>query len=102
MQSKRLVTLELEEKDLIDYSDALRTKQIKPIDNKISKIEKMTQKLKKNFEYLRQREKTHRDTTESTNARVLWLMLGSVVIVSGLAVVQMYYLRTYFKSKKLI
>ena len=73
----------------------------------------------KDFNYMRQREEEMRDTNESTNSRVLYFSIFSMCCLLGLAtwqvelcwilyllysfsVLQVLYLRKYFKSKKLI
>merc|ERR1712142_1125181 len=47
-------------------------------------------------------EEEMRDTNESTNSRVLWLSVASMLCLMALATWQVYYLRNFFKSKKLI
>jgi len=39
---------------------------------------------------------------ESTNARVLWFSVFSMGVLLALAGIQVWYLKTYFKKKKLI
>lgn len=51
---------------------------------------------------MRQREEEMRDTNESTNSRVLYFSIFSMLCLLGLATWQVLYLRKYFKSKKLI
>jgi len=40
--------------------------------------------------------------SESTNSRVLYLSIFSMLCLLGLAVWQVLYMRSYFKAKKLI
>ena len=54
------------------------------------------------FAHMRQREEEMRDTNESTNSRVLYFSIFSMLCLLGLATWQVLYLRKYFKSKKLI
>ncbi|ULT89200.1 hypothetical protein L3Y34_007989 [Caenorhabditis briggsae] len=51
---------------------------------------------------MRQREEEMRNTNESTNSRVLYLSIFSMLCLLGLAIWQVLFLRNYFKSKKLI
>ena len=52
--------------------------------------------------YMREREAMMRNTNESTNARVLWFSFFSIVVLLGMGVWQVLYLKKFFKSKKLI
>ncbi|RLN36580.1 hypothetical protein BBJ28_00021817, partial [Nothophytophthora sp. Chile5] len=52
--------------------------------------------------YMREREAAMRDTNESTNSRVLWFSFFSIVVLLGMGVWQVLYLKKFFKSKKLI
>jgi hypothetical protein len=45
------------------------------------------------------RERSHRNTSESTNARVLWWSILEAVVLVLLAVFQVFYLRQFFEQK---
>lgn len=49
--------------------------------------------------YMRVRERVHRNTTESTNARVLWWSFVEAAILVGMSLYQVYYLRRFFEVK---
>jgi hypothetical protein len=48
------------------------------------------------------REAIHRDTAESTNARVLWWSVGQMSILITLAMVQAYLIRNFFEVKLIV
>ena len=48
------------------------------------------------------REAMHRETAESTNDRVLWWSLVQVLVVVTLALVQMYYIKSFFELKLIV
>ena len=48
------------------------------------------------------REAIHRETTESTNTRVLWWSLAQIMVVISLALIQMYYIKSYFEIKLIV
>ena len=54
------------------------------------------------LDYLEAREAKMRNTNESTNDRVKWFSIVSILTLIGLAGWQILYLRSFFKSKKLI
>eukprot|EP00933_Yihiella_yeosuensis_P033555 TRINITY_DN27233_c0_g1_i1.p1 TRINITY_DN27233_c0_g1~~TRINITY_DN27233_c0_g1_i1.p1 ORF type:complete len:223 (+),score=42.31 TRINITY_DN27233_c0_g1_i1:73-741(+) len=53
-------------------------------------------------QYAITREAVHRETAESTNARVMWWTLLEVGVLIALAVFQAYYLRSYFEVKQIV
>eukprot|EP00920_Eleutheroschizon_duboscqi_P019086 GHVT01045243.1.p1 GENE.GHVT01045243.1~~GHVT01045243.1.p1 ORF type:complete len:216 (+),score=48.22 GHVT01045243.1:638-1285(+) len=48
------------------------------------------------------RESFHRDTTESTNSRVLWWTLLQLATLVALSAFQLYYMRSFFEVKTII
>jgi len=85
-----------------DYAEVAKKENLKPIEVELRKMEDVVESLKEDFLHLKEREAIHRDTNESTNRRVAWLSSFSIFIVAFLGAAQVYYLRTYFKSKKII
>mmetsp|Transcript_4409 Transcript_4409/g.7256 ORF Transcript_4409/g.7256 Transcript_4409/m.7256 type:complete len:217 (+) Transcript_4409:32-682(+) len=52
--------------------------------------------------YMRMRERAHRDTSESTNSRILyWSIFENVVLIS-ISVWQVYYLKRFFEVKRAV
>eukprot|EP01114_Cavostelium_apophysatum_P021808 TRINITY_DN7700_c0_g1_i1.p1 TRINITY_DN7700_c0_g1~~TRINITY_DN7700_c0_g1_i1.p1 ORF type:complete len:213 (+),score=39.20 TRINITY_DN7700_c0_g1_i1:67-705(+) len=97
----RVITLNLSEKNT-DLGAVAKKENLKPIEVELKKMETSVEKLRSEFTAMKEREAVHRDTNESTNSRVAWLSILSIVIVASSGAAQVYYLRTYFKSKKLI
>ncbi|KAI5636754.1 emp24/gp25L/p24 family/GOLD domain-containing protein [Phthorimaea operculella] len=62
----------------------------------------LSEAIVQDFTLMRKREEEMRDTNESTNNRVLFFSVFSMVCLLGLATWQVLYLRRYFKAKKLI
>ncbi|KAJ2691931.1 vesicle coat component, partial [Coemansia spiralis] len=54
------------------------------------------------LQYLKQREGALRDANEGMNSRVKTFSLFSIVVLVGVAVYQVFYLRHFFQQKKLI
>ena len=52
--------------------------------------------------YQREREEAHRNTSESTNARVLWYSIATISVVIVVSVLQGMYLYRFLKAKKAI
>ncbi|KAL2884847.1 Endosomal protein P24B [Ceratocystis lukuohia] len=52
--------------------------------------------------YIVVRERTHRNTAESTNARVKWWNLFVIVVVVGESLFQVWWLRRFFEVKRVV
>jgi hypothetical protein len=78
------------------------TSKLKPLEVELKRLEDLSEAIVQDFAYMRKREEEMRGTNESTNARVLYFSIFSMLCLLGLASWQVLYLRRYFKSKKLI
>ncbi|TIB01391.1 hypothetical protein E3P89_01599 [Wallemia ichthyophaga] len=73
-----------------------------PIEQEIRILADNVKAVQDEHEYLKARERSHRDTAESTNSRVKWWSIAQ----SGLLIVtcawQVYYLKAFFEVKRVI
>jgi len=76
--------------------------KLKPLEVELKRLEDLSESIVKDFGFMKQREEEMRDTNESTNSRVLYFSIFSMLCLLGLATWQVLYLRQFFKSKKLI
>ncbi|XP_013170815.1 PREDICTED: transmembrane emp24 domain-containing protein bai isoform X1 [Papilio xuthus] len=76
--------------------------KLKPMELELKRLEDLSEAIVQDFTLMRKREEEMRDTNESTNNRVLFFSIFSMVCLLGLATWQVLYLRRYFKAKKLI
>ena len=79
-----------------------RKEHLKPIEVEIVKLNDAAGELFAELASIRQREQLHRDTTDNTNSAVVGWSSLSLVIIVVLGVYQTYYLRSYFRKKRLI
>ena len=71
-----------------------------PVKNTCRKIEELeSNRFKFSFQY---REERFRQTSESTNQRVLWWSLGQTCILVLMGAWQMRHLKSFFEAKKLV
>lgn len=75
---------------------------LKPMEEEMSRLEKVMAVMVDELNYMEAREKKMRDTNESTADRVKWFSMLSLFVLVGLGVWQVYYLKQFFQSKKLI
>ncbi|EFO28301.1 transmembrane protein [Loa loa] len=85
-----------------NYNAVAKAEQLKPLEVELRRLEDLSDSIVQDFAYMRQREEEMRSTNESTNSRVLYLSIFSMLCLLSLAIWQVLYLRRYFKAKKLI
>jgi len=85
-----------------NYDDLAKIEKLKPMELELKKLEDLSEAIVNDFAYMRAREEEMRDTNESTNSRVLYFSVFSMLCLIGLAAWQIFYLRRFFVSKKLI
>ncbi|KAI8145583.1 emp24/gp25L/p24 family/GOLD-domain-containing protein [Fennellomyces sp. T-0311] len=75
---------------------------IDPIEREIRELADSIFAIKAEQEYIVIRERQHRDTAESTNARVKWWSLGQVALLAGVCFWQVVYLKRFFEVKRVV
>eukprot|EP00293_Proteomonas_sulcata_P013032 CAMPEP_0184290460 /NCGR_PEP_ID=MMETSP1049-20130417/2699_1 /TAXON_ID=77928 /ORGANISM="Proteomonas sulcata, Strain CCMP704" /LENGTH=195 /DNA_ID=CAMNT_0026597617 /DNA_START=26 /DNA_END=613 /DNA_ORIENTATION=- len=80
-------------------SQIAKSEHISPLEKSIIALSEGLQQIQSEQEYMRMRERAHRNTSESTNSRVLiWSLIeaGALILMSG---AQIIYLRRFFEQK---
>jgi len=72
------------------------------LDKEIRNIANALQSVKDEQEYIVVREKTHRNTAESTNDRVKWWSILQALVLFAVVGWQVYYLKSFFEIKRII
>lgn len=85
-----------------NYENLGEASKLKPVEVELKVLEDLSKSIVEDFSRMRQSEEEMRDTNESTNARVLYFSVFSMCCLLGLATWQVFYLRRYFRAKKLI
>ncbi|CAK8682459.1 transmembrane emp24 domain-containing protein 10-like [Clavelina lepadiformis] len=85
-----------------NYEEVAKAEKLKPLEVELRRLEDLSKSIVDAFSYMKKREEEMRDTNESTNSRVLYFSIFSMLCLVGLATWQVLYLRKFFKSKKLI
>jgi len=88
--------------DAKDWSAIQASEKLKPVEGELKRIEEVVGEIVTEFEYLRSREMSLRDTNESTNERVKWFAIGTMLILMVLGSWQVVYLRAYFRFVSLL
>ncbi|NP_001154129.1 transmembrane emp24 domain-containing protein 10 precursor [Oncorhynchus mykiss] len=85
-----------------NYEEIAKVEKLKPLEVELRRLEDLSESIVNDFAYMKKREEEMRDTNESTNIRVLYFSIFSMCCLIGLATWQVFYLRRFFKAKKLI
>ncbi|KAJ4472216.1 supernatant protein factor C-terminal domain-containing protein [Lentinula aciculospora] len=75
---------------------------VAPIEREIRLLAHGLAAVKDEQEYIVVREKTHRNTAESTNDRVKWWSVLQTVVLFAVVGWQVYYLKSFFEVKRVI
>merc|ERR1712173_444647 len=85
-----------------NYDELAKAEQLKPLELELRRLEDLTESIVNDFALMKKREEEMRDTNESTNSRVLYFSVFSMVCLIALATWQVLYLKKYFKKQRLI
>ncbi|KAF9435643.1 p24 complex component [Entomortierella beljakovae] len=78
------------------------TQKIDPLENEIKELAAGILEVRNEQEYTLARERTHRNTAESTNSRVVWWSLFQSGILFVVCVFQITYLKRFFEVKRVV
>ncbi|RDA95979.1 hypothetical protein CP533_5875 [Ophiocordyceps camponoti-saundersi (nom. inval.)] len=73
-----------------------------PIEVEVRHLSELLAQVKDEQQYIIVREHTHRNTAESTNARVKWWNLFVIGVVVGESLFQIWWLRRFFEVKRVV
>ncbi|KAF8639765.1 hypothetical protein AX17_001026 [Amanita inopinata Kibby_2008] len=75
---------------------------VAPIEREIRSLAIGLTSVKDEQEYIVVRERTHRNTAESTNSRVKWWSILQTAVLFAVVAWQVYYLKSFFEVKRVI
>ncbi|KAF9944558.1 p24 complex component, partial [Mortierella alpina] len=78
------------------------THKADPLEHEIRELAAGIQEIRNEQEYTLIRERTHRNTAESTNSRVVWWSLFQSAILFLVCVFQITYLKRFFEVKRVV
>eukprot|EP00898_Chlorokybus_atmophyticus_P003084 jgi/Chlat1/3777/Chrsp259S03914 len=85
-----------------DWTAIAKKENLKGIELEMRQLEETVASIYEEQLYLKDREKELRDISENLNGRVAWFSVLTLFICVGLALLQLYYLRSFFERKKLL
>nr|XP_025721882.1 transmembrane emp24 domain-containing protein 9-like [Callorhinus ursinus] len=85
-----------------DYAEFAAKDKLTQLHLRVQQLVEQVELIQKEQEYQRWREERFRQTSESTNQRVLWWSILQTFILVATGVWQMQHLKSFFKAKKLV
>ncbi|KAL9106547.1 MAG: hypothetical protein Q9227_008462 [Pyrenula ochraceoflavens] len=73
-----------------------------PLEAEVKKLSELLSQVKDEQGYIVVRERTHRNTAESTNARVKWWSIFQLGVLIGEGVFQVWWLKRFFEVKRVV
>lgn len=86
----------------VDYGSVARKEKLTELQLRVRQLLDQVDQITKEQNYQRFREERFRQTSESTNSRVLWWSAGQTVILLLMGFWQMRHLKSFFEAKKLV
>ncbi|XP_058533255.1 transmembrane emp24 domain-containing protein 9-like [Ochotona princeps] len=85
-----------------DYVEFATKDKLSQLHLRVRQLVEQVAQIQKEQEYQRWREERFRQTSESTNQRVLWWSILQTLILVAVGVWQMRHLKSFFEAKKLV
>ena len=85
-----------------DWDGIAKREHLDRVGIDMKKLQELTKEIHEEMLLMRKRESEMRDLNEATNTRVAWLSVGSLIVCIGTAVGQGFYLKKFFKSRKIV
>ncbi|CAG0882311.1 unnamed protein product [Darwinula stevensoni] len=86
----------------IDYANVAKSEKLSELQLRIRQLLDQVEQITKEQNYQRYREERFRQTSESTNQRVLWWSVTQTLILLAMGTWQMRHLKSFFQAKKLV
>ncbi|GMT08360.1 hypothetical protein PENTCL1PPCAC_30534 [Pristionchus entomophagus] len=85
-----------------DYVQIAQKDKLNELQLRIRQLLDQVDQIQKEQNYQRYREERFRQTSESTNQRVLWWSIGQTLVLVATGAWQMRHLKGFFEAKKLV
>ncbi|XP_056633506.1 transmembrane emp24 domain-containing protein eca [Diorhabda carinulata] len=86
----------------INYGEIVQREKLSELQLRVRQLIDQVEQITKEQNYQRYREERFRQTSESTNSRVLWWSITQTAVLLIMGTWQMRHLKTFFEAKKLV
>ena len=73
-----------------------------PLEKEVRKLSELLAQVRDEQSYIVVRERTHRNTAESTNARVKWWSVFQIGVLVGEGIFQVWWLKRFFEVSRIV
>jgi len=84
----------------IDYAEVAKREHLSDLELEVRRLNDKVQDVINEQKYQRDRESHFRDTSESSNGRVMWWAVFQMTVLIVAGVWQVFYLRDFLQKKK--
>jgi len=99
--TEKVVNFQIVDEDTEEAKPA-KPEDIHPLEKAILQLSDSLHSIQTENKYMRLRERAHRNTSESTNARVLWFSFIETIILIAMSLYQIQYFRSLFEVRKTV
>ncbi|MED6180295.1 hypothetical protein PIB30_008790 [Stylosanthes scabra] len=85
-----------------DWSNVAKKGQVDVMELELKKLYETVSSIHDEMFYLREREEEMQELNRTTNTRMFWLSLLSLIVCLSVAGLQLWHLKSFFEKKKLI
>ncbi|KAM4555134.1 transmembrane emp24 domain-containing protein 9-like [Odontesthes bonariensis] len=85
-----------------NYAEIAAKDKLTELQLRVRQLAEQVDQIQKEQDYQRYREERFRQTSESTNQRVLWWSIVQTLILVAIGIWQMRHLKSFFEAKKLV
>eukprot|EP00455_Lapot_gusevi_P047724 TRINITY_DN64_c0_g1_i2.p1 TRINITY_DN64_c0_g1~~TRINITY_DN64_c0_g1_i2.p1 ORF type:complete len:148 (-),score=44.70 TRINITY_DN64_c0_g1_i2:142-585(-) len=96
----KTVSFQLHVGSALGNHEVAKKEHLTPLENSVVMLSDGLKSVHDTLNYLKIRERVHRNTNESTNSRVMWWFFFENVVLISMSLWQVYYLRHFFETKR--
>ena len=85
-----------------DYDKLARVEHLSTIEVELRRLNDKIRAIRNEQQYQKQREEDFRDTSEATNANVVWWSIAQTIVLVACGLFQIWHLKQFFAAKKLV
>ncbi|XP_044259040.1 transmembrane emp24 domain-containing protein eca [Tribolium madens] len=86
----------------VNYGEVVQKEKLSELQLRVRQLLDQVEQITKEQNYQRYREERFRQTSESTNSRVLWWSVTQTAVLLAMGAWQMKHLKSFFEAKKLV
>lgn len=95
----KMISFNLQVGNSIADHEIAKEEHLTPLENSVILLAQSSKNIKDELRYLKVRDRASRRTNDSTHSRVIWTNIIEMLILVGVSLGKLYYIRTLFQQK---